>query len=646
MTKYRRLIGALITASGLLAGPAGAASFDLLAREFIKTLPLQDGTTQVVSIWGLEQGTACPAATDPVPEWSGAPLLSVPSADTSLTINLLNCLGEPTSLVAPSLPKALNPIFITDAQGRSRVVSMDAEAPVGGTVSYTWSDLRPGTFLLHSGTMPGKQVPMGLFAVVTQDADVATAYSNIGYNGEVVLIFSEIDPVLNTAVADGSYGTAAYPTSIKYKPRYFLVNGNPAGDSVLPAASVNGTTLVRMVNAGLRSLTPTIKDLHWDLVAEDANPYNYAKHQYSARLPAGKTMDAVFIAGAEGTYALYDRRMSLTSDLNLAGGIYVDLTVAAQTAAPIANPDAYPDATNVLLEDGVLQVALTLDQDGITPLTGVLANDTDALLNPLTLPPAAAILVSSVTYGSLVLNADGSLTYTPAPNFNGIDSFTYRANDGTQNSNETTVTLTVDPVPDAPLVAADAYETPTNTQLVVAAPGVLENDTDVDGTGISVSTVDTTLTLGSVAVGPDGSFTYDPPQDFTGIDSFAYTAIGAGEGGLPGLESDAATVSITVVTPVNLPPVAADDFASTTRNVSIGIAVLANDSDPDGTLDVGTVTIVDPPDQGGSVVVNADGTVTYTPKKNFKGTEIFTYTVNDDSGATSNLANVEVNVTK
>jgi hypothetical protein len=649
MKKLQRLIGGLITASGLLAGPAGAASFDLVAKEFTKSLPLQDGTTQVVSIWGLEQGTACPAATDPVPEWSGAPVLSVPSTDSILTINLLNCLSEPVSLIAPALPKTLSPVFITDAQGRSRVRSIDQETAADGVtvVSYTWDNVRPGTFLLHSGTLLGKQVPMGLFATVIKDAAPGSAYTDLAYDAQAVLVFSEIDPTLNIAVANGTYGSVDYPTSINYKPRYFLVNGNLDGTTILPAAAANGTTLVRLVNAGLRSLTPTLEGLYWDLVAEDGNAYTYAKRQYSARLPAGKTLDAVFVADSEGNYSLFDRRLSLTSDRNLPGGVFAGLQVGAQVDAPIANPDPY-----TLSEDASLVVDIAFDLDGVTPLTGVLANDTAADgLTVLTVPPSSADLVSSVTYGSLTLNADGSLTYTPAPDFNGVDSFTYRANDGTQNSNETTVTLTVDPVADAPVVADDSYDTLQDSQLPIPAAGVLANDTDVDGDGISVNRVNgilldglprTTTLGGSVTVLADGSFIYDPPAGITGIDSFTYDAIGAG--GL--VSATAATVSITVTVPVNLPPVAVDDFASTTRNVSIGIAVLANDSDPDGTLDVTTVTIVDPPDQGGTVVVNADGTVTYTPKKNFKGTEIFTYTVNDDSGATSNLANVEVNVTK
>src|SRR5207244_1086648 len=103
-----------------------------------------------------------------------------------------------------------------------------------------------------------------------------------------------------------------------------------------------------------------------------------------------------------------------------------------------------------------------------TPLTvaatGVLANDTDIDGNPLT-----AVLNSGPANGSVALNANGSFTYTPNANFNGTDSFTYKANDGTTDGNTATVTLTVTAVNDAPSATADGYTTSEDTPLTVAA---------------------------------------------------------------------------------------------------------------------------------------------------------------------------------
>ena len=114
-----------------------------------------------------------------------------------------------------------------------------------------------------------------------------------------------------------------------------------------------------------------------------------------------------------------------------------------------------------------------------TPLTvaapGVLGNDTD-----VDGPTLTAVLVTGPAHGTLTLNADGSFTYTPAANYNGPDSFTYKANDGIADRNVATVTITVTAVNDAPGRHDDALHHQRGHSLTVAAPGVLANDTDVD----------------------------------------------------------------------------------------------------------------------------------------------------------------------
>src|SRR5207247_1834089 len=187
---------------------------------------------------------------------------------------------------------------------------------------------------------------------------------------------------------------------------------------------------------------------------------------------------------------------------------------------------------------------------------GVLANDSDLDGDALT-----AIVVSLPTHGSLTLSTNGSFIYTPAPNYNGPDSFTYKANDGQADSAPATVNITVLPINDPPgtsgaTVADDSYTTPEDTQLTVNAPGVLANDSDADGDALSAVLV-SNPTHGTLTLNSDGSLVYTPALNFNGTDSFTYKASdGQAQGGV-------ATVTITV-TPVNDAPLAANDDSYTT----------------------------------------------------------------------------------
>jgi len=132
------------------------------------------------------------------------------------------------------------------------------------------------------------------------------------------------------------------------------------------------------------------------------------------------------------------------------------------------------------------------ETDEDQPLTvsapGVLSNDTDPESEPLT-----AVLNQNVQHGTLSLNANGSFTYTPTSGYSGSDQFSYYANDGHQNSPSTTVTITVTAANDAPVAVNDAYTTAEDTLLSVTAPGVLTNDTDVDGNPLTAILVDDAL---------------------------------------------------------------------------------------------------------------------------------------------------------
>src|SRR5262249_21087123 len=228
-----------------------------------------------------------------------------------------------------------------------------------------------------------------------------------------------------------------------------------------------------------------------------------------------------------------------------------------------------------------------------------------------------------------------SFTYSPAPNYHGPDSFTYRANDGTVDSNVATVSITVTPVNDAPAAASDAYSTAEDTVLVVAAPGVLANDTDVDGDTLRAVLV-SGPSCGTLPLNTDGSFAYTPNLDFHGTDSFTYRATDGTATGGP------ATVILTV-TPVNDPPGARDDSYATAAGAALVVTapgVLGNDTDIDGDALAAQLGTGPAP---GPLPLTADGSFTYTPAAGFSGTDTFTYWASDGS-AVSGVATVTLTV--
>ncbi|MBI3776571.1 MAG: tandem-95 repeat protein [Gammaproteobacteria bacterium] len=608
----------------LMACPLFACSAfgaDVYLRADTTTVTMPDGS--VITMWGFAPADSTGAATGPVTV--PGPALNVPAGDPVLNVNVFNALSEPVSVIIPGQITAMTPSKFTDATGRQRVRSFTQETAPGASGVYSWGNLQPGTYLYQSGTHPAVQVQMGLYGSVVHDAAIGSAYAGIAYDTAVTLLYSEIDPALHAAVAGGTYGTVAYPSTINYAPKYFLINGKPfaAGDVPFASGATGQTTLLRFLNAGLKTHAPSLLGLDMHLVAEDGKPYANRRHQYSVLLAAGKTTDALITPATAGVYTLQDRRVN-SNTVSPNGGMLAQLQVVAGT---VVTPVAVNDSGFTVDEDTTLNVAAP----------GVLGNDTGTGIT--------AALVTGALHGTATLNADGSFAYTPALNYNGTDSFTYQATAGTLNSAPATVSISVNAVNDAPLAANDAYKTTQGNVLTVAANGVLTNDTDVDNNPLTAGIVSGPVAgSGTVALNPDGSFTYTPPSaTFTGQATFTYQA----NDGVAG--SNTATATITVA--ANLAPVAVGDTVSMKRNTlaaptSLVINVLANDTDADGTLNPATVVITTALNKGGSATINATGTITYVPKLNFTGTESFAYQVRDNLGKLSNKATVRVNVTR
>jgi FtsP/CotA-like multicopper oxidase with cupredoxin domain len=325
------------------AGSAFGATYTLRAAATALTLP--DGVTQV-PMWGFalvsyDLGAGLQTLNEAVKV--PGPRLTVP-AGQGLTVNIINELPAAVSIVIPgqALPLALGataPSVARNADGRIRSFVHEAPAAVGGVagpaVSYLWPTIDPGTYLYHSGSHPAVQVQMGLYGAVTKNALEATAttpaeaYAGVPFDAEALLIYSEIDPALHTAVADLTYGTPAYPSTIDYKPKYFLVNGAVA-DSTSAAATVAPANrlLLRFVNAGLKEHAPQVLGSYVSAVAEDGKPYTYARQHAALLLAAGKALDAVLVPAAPGTYPIFDGRFYRSNLPAVQGASYAFVSVA------------------------------------------------------------------------------------------------------------------------------------------------------------------------------------------------------------------------------------------------------------------------------------------------------------------------------
>src|SRR5205823_4851449 len=149
---------------------------------------------------------------------------------------------------------------------------------------------------------------------------------------------------------------------------------------------------------------------------------------------------------------------------------------------------------------------------------GVLSNDSDLDGDALT-----ASVIATTAHGSLTLNANGSFTYTPLSNYFGADSFTYRASDGVANCANDPVAVTITNINRGPVATDDSYSLGKNGSISVTTPGVLSNDTDLDGDALTAAVV-ATAAHGSLTLNANGSFTYTPLSNYFGADSFTYRA--------------------------------------------------------------------------------------------------------------------------
>jgi len=235
-------------------------------------------------------------------------------------------------------------------------------------------------------------------------------------------------------------------------------------------------------------------------------------------------------------------------------------------------------------------------------------------------------LLSSPTHGTLT-GMVPNLNYTPAANFNGSDSFTFRVGDGAQSSAAATVSITVTPVNDPPTASGASYTLPEDYYMIFGTSG-----SDIDGDPltytITIPPVHGTLT----PYGTSGNnWTYRPSLDYNGQDSFTFV-VNDGT-----VSSSPATVLFTI-TPRNDMPWITNQSVTTPEDTALIITPLAGDVDGDSLA----FTLFTPPAHG-SVSING-AQLTYTPAANYNGPDSFEYQAHDPNGG-SNTGLISVTVT-
>jgi cysteine-rich repeat protein len=281
----------------------------------------------------------------------------------------------------------------------------------------------------------------------------------------------------------------------------------------------------------------------------------------------------------------------------------VNVTVVFLNHAPIAvdDPGSTAEDTAVAFNDSVL-----------------LANDSD-LDGPITVSA-----VGNATNGTVVRSGTVT-TFTPAANFTGTATFDYTISDGAL-TDVGVVTITVNPVNDAPVAVDDTSVTPEDLQLSLTTATLLANDSDVDGPALSITSVRNPVGGTVTLVG--SSVLFVPTANTFGTASFEYVV---SDGSL----TDVGLVTITVNSVDDVPVAVADSASTNEDTVLASVDVLANDTGlGDGSL---VVTITVAPTHG-VAVVNGDNTIRYTPTTNYAGADTLTYQVADGDGDVATAA--------
>jgi alpha-tubulin suppressor-like RCC1 family protein len=519
----------------------------------------------------------------------------------------------------------------TDAEGNSLVVS---------TFSTTINNVVVTFNAGATASIPG----VGTIVVNTNGSFTFTPALN--YIGIV--------PDVNYIISDGNGGSDIAKLSIVI---------NPVNDAPLSADDIVVTPEDIPISGNVLTNDTDLEGNNLSVTQFTINGTNY---------PAGTTTTitnvGTIIVNSNGSFTFtpvldYTGNVPdisyTVSDGNTTDTGILDLFVAPVNDSPVANID-----TNTINEDSpATGNVLTNDTDTDTPLASLVVTEItfNAGGTNYTYPAGTTVTIPGV--GTVIVNTNGTYTFTPNSNWNGtVPVITYTVSDGEGGRDTETLALIVTPINDNPITVNDDNKvTPEDTPI---SGNVLDNDSDPEGTTITVTqftitgisgvfnagTTPATIDgVGTLIIGTNGSFTFTPAANYSGaVPTVTYTARDV-DGG-----TGTATLKLAV-TPVNDAPVAVDDTVSTPENTAATGNVVTNDTDVEGntksvtsfsingiTYQVGTIVTI--PGEG-NLLLNADGTYTFTPDAgSFGVVPTISYTISDGNGGTD-IADLIITVT-
>lgn len=549
--------------------------------------------------------------------------------NTPLTIDVLandvDPNGYPLHMISGSLtaPQHGTAQIVTDSNGRDRVVYTPT-AGYTGTDSFTYrctdDRMDSGTATVSINVVQ-QNVPQAvndsydIFPDSPRDLDVLANDVAAGHP----IAVNTIGPAAHGTVTKNADGTLHYAPSAGARGAdsftYNLI------DTVTGAVSNTATVSLNITYTSLiardDSVTAAAEVLtKVDVLANDSDPYGFrlaiANVTVAAHGQTGIDPDGVHIDYRSNPGFIGTDQFTYRDGDGVATSNWATVTVTVKDV-PVANNDS----------------AVTTNQKAV--VINVLKNDTDPGGKPLTVDPAA---LTQPAHGGVMLNPDQTITYIPLTSFVGTDTFTYRATNGTNDSNVATVSVEVD-AGDPPPVAYDDYAH-TTINIAVDIP-ILTNDLHLQNRTLSVKSGSLTAPAhGSVILLPDNRVHYTPAPNFQGRDQFTYQAT-------DGVNDSNIAHVVVDVDAINHPPVAVGDTAQTPAGTMAVIDVLANDSDPDGDS-FHVNAILQRPAHGSVGFQYGTNKLQYFPDSGFVGQDTFTYNDVDDGGLTSNEVAVTVTV--